>query len=158
EGADNDQEKAPRESAATAMVRLALEKGAQPFHDPDRLAYLTVPSGDHKETWRLRSKSAQQWLARPFYREPQKAPRGQAAADAVAVREGNAGHDGPECPVHVRLAGHGGAIYLDLGDPAWRAVRVDANGWRVVPDAPVKFRRPRGLLPLPEPARGGKVA
>ena len=55
------------------------------------------------------------------------------------------------------MAEHAGATYLDLADPAWRAVEVDARGWRVVENPPVRFRRPKGLLALPEPARGGTL-
>jgi hypothetical protein len=65
--------------------------------------------------------------------------------------------DGSECPVYVRVAGYGNSIYLDLGDPDWQAVRVSANGWGVVADPPVRFRRPKGLLRLPVPIRGGSI-
>jgi hypothetical protein len=59
--------------------------------------------------------------------------------------------------VYVRVAGDGGDIYLDLGDPLWGAVRITATGWKIVADPPVRFRRPKGLLRLPVPVRGGTV-
>ena len=31
------------------------------------------------------------------------------------------------------------------------------NGWRVVDTLPVKFRRAKGMLPLPVPATGGSL-
>ena len=34
------------------------------------------------------------------------------------------------------------------------AVEVDASGWRVVREPPVRFVRPDGMLPLPVPVRG----
>jgi hypothetical protein len=37
--------------------------------------------------------------------------------------------------------------YLDLADAQWRIVQITAEGWRAVTDAPVKFRRARGMLP-----------
>ena len=55
------------------------------------------------------------------------------------------------------MAGLKGRIYLDLADELWRAVEIDAEGWRVVEAPPVRFRRPRYTLPLPEPARGGDI-
>jgi hypothetical protein len=48
-------------------------------------------------------------------------------------------------------------VYLDLGDPTWRAVEVTADGWRVVTDPPVRFRRGRALLALPVPMPGGTL-
>src|SRR5262249_23211533 len=74
------------------------------------------------------------------------------------VLEGMALWDGPEMPVHVRVAGHDGKIYLDLADAGWRAVEVRPDGWDVVTAPPVRFRRPRGMLPLPAPTRGGSLA
>lgn len=33
------------------------------------------------------------------------------------------------------------AIYIDLGDETWRAVRIDAKGWQVTDRPPILFRR-----------------
>jgi hypothetical protein len=155
--AEPAEEKPPRESAATVMVRLVVASGAELFHDADKVPYLTIDAGGRRETYRLRSKAARQWMARLYYLDQKKVPGGQAVADAAAVLEGKSLHEGKELPVYVRLAAHEGAIYLDLGDCDWRAVQVDAKGWRLVPDAPVKFIRPRGLLALPRPVAGGRV-
>jgi hypothetical protein len=46
---------------------------------------------------------------------------------------------------------------LDLADESWRCVEIGANGWQVVGDPPVRFRRSAGTLPLPVPVRGGSV-
>jgi hypothetical protein len=73
------------------------------------------------------------------------------------VLEGRALFDGPNYPVCVRLAEHGGRIYLDLADADWRVVEVDAEGWRIQKESPVRFRRPKGMLPLPAPVPGGSV-
>ena len=42
---------------------------------------------------------------------------------------------------------------------AWPAVCVSAEGWRVVgaADVPIKFVRRKGMLPMPEPTRGGSI-
>ncbi len=39
----------------------------------------------------------------------------------------------------------------------WRAVEIDAEGWRIVNRPVPKFRRSRGSQPLPEPERGGSL-
>ena len=56
---------------------------------------------------------------------------------------------------NVRLAECDGAIWLDLANAYWQAVRITSAGWEVVSDPPAKFLRPRGLLPLPVPTTGG---
>ena len=66
--------------------------------------------------------------------------------------------DGAIHPVHVRVAGDDDAIYVDLVNDDWRVVEVTAAGWRIVSNPPVKFRRARGMLPLPTPTEGGSVS
>ena len=55
--------------------------------------------------------------------------------------------------MHLRTAGHNNAIYIDLGDERWRIVKITSSGWSVISNevAPVRFRRPQGMLPLPVP-------
>ena len=78
--------------------------------------------------------------------------------DALPVLEGRAFFDSPEHEVHTRLAKHEGAIYLDLANPDRSVVRIGSEGWELIQNAPVKFRRPRGLMALPIPAaRGGAI-
>lgn len=45
-------------------------------------------------------------------------------------------------PVHIRVSGDSGAIYIDLGDEQWRAIRITADGWEVLAQHPVRFRLP----------------
>ena len=81
----------------------------------------------------------------------------QVIRAAAELFEARALFDGEECPVHLRVAEHGGRLYLDLCDRAWRAVEIDDEGWRIVDRPPAKFRRTRGAQPLPEPERGGSL-
>lgn len=152
------------DSAATQLVRLAEDK-AELFHDADKNAYISVEVKDHRETYRLKSSPARVWL-RQLYREDSdgKSIGGQALQDALNDLEGTAlfgskdGRHGDEYEVFVRLAGQDGKVYLDLGDEDWRVVEIDAKGWRVRDHSPVKFRRPKGLLPLPAPEEGGNLS
>lgn len=146
------------QSQATTLAALGLGAGAELFHSPEGEGYATIEVEGHRETWPLKVKGFRRWLARLFYEEQHKAPGSQAVQDALAVLAGKAVHDGPECPVYTRLAEHQGAIYLDLGNPQWQAVEITTSGWQLIDTPPVKFRRAKGLLPLPEPVRGGTLA
>ena len=84
-------------------------------------------------------------------------PRKQALSDTIAALEGQARFDSPEKFVFVRIAAHKGKVYLDMGDPDWRAVEVDASGWRIITNSPVTFKRPGSLGVLPEPVPGGSI-
>jgi hypothetical protein len=153
-----DDEKA-RLSQADKLVALAAS--LELFHTPggcDSEGYATFAVGGHKETWPVGSRGLRRYLGKLFFDNFGKVPGSQALQDAQNVIAGKAVHEGPECPVAVRLAEHGGALWLDLADEGWRVVRVGPEGWQVVTDCPVKFVRRRGMLPLPEPARGGSLA
>lgn len=130
---------------------------AELFHTPDGEPFATVTVGDHRETWALRSKGFRRWLARRFYAHTGAVPSVQSLQDAIGVLEGRAIYEGPERPVFVRLARHDEAVYLDLGNDRWEALRITAEGWVVVADPPVKFRRSRGMTALPVPIRGGQL-
>lgn len=140
-----------KESQATKLVDLGQRTPL--FHDPEGNAYATVRIDDHDETWRLRSSPFKSWLARQYYEQQRSIPRSGAIQDALTTLEGLARFDGPELVVHLRHAHVNGGLYIDLGDARWRAIEVDAAGWRIVDEPPVKFRRPRGMMALPEPVR-----
>jgi hypothetical protein len=86
-------------------------------------------------------------------------PNQQSIKSAVDTLAGNAMFGSVVRTTCVRLAGVSGAVYLDLGDEAWRVVRVDSTGWEIIKTSacPVRFTRPSGLLALPAPERGGSV-
>lgn len=71
--------------------------------------------------------------------------------------EAKAHFDAPERTVYIRVGGLDGRLYLDLCEEAWRAVEIDATGWRVIDNPPVRFRRAAGMQPLPAPVPGASI-
>jgi hypothetical protein len=149
--ADNNKPK----SQATLLVDLS-EK-AELFHSPEGDTYATIDIDGHNETWPMKSKWFRRWLIGQFWKKYKKAPGSQATQDALRVLASKAIYDGPEESVRVRLAMYDGAAWLDLADTDWQAVKITRDGWEIVSKSPVKFLRPRGLLQLPRPVRGGSV-
>ena len=128
------------------------------FHDPGGNAFATIPIGDHRETWPLHSKGFRQWMARRYHEKQGKTPNAQALVDATNVLAGKALFDSPEVTVHLRMAEQDGVIYLDLCNERWEVVVVDRDGWRSAQVlVKVKFRRTKGMLPLPIPVAGGDL-
>jgi hypothetical protein len=146
----------PSQSQATRLVALAdvVDLSITPDGEP----FATVEIGNHRETWPLQAKAFRHWLADRYYETTQATPSSQALQDAISALAGKARRAGIKRNIAVRLAeGEDGALYLDLGDAEWRVVRIDAARWQLDPDPPVRFRRPRGMLPLPLPVRGGSL-
>ena len=127
------------------------------FHDQYGNGYAVVSSGTHHEVLSLSAKSFSLWLTERYYSHKQQAPRKQNMSDAIAALEARARFNAPEEVVDVRRVYHKGKLYLDLGDPEWRTVEIDSQGWRTVENSPVHFRRPPGLGILPEPVHGGSI-
>ena len=141
-----------------ASVLVGLASSVELFHTDGHEPLAVIRQSGHREVWSLKDGSFKRWLQRLFYEETGRAASAQGVQDALGVLHGKALFDGPEQRVHVRLAQHDGSVYLDLGDEAWRAVKISAEGWEVVSEPPVWFRRPNGLQALPIPERGGRLA
>ena len=140
-----------------ADILIELAQTAELFHTPDSTGYVDLDINGHRETWPIRNKGFKRWLARRFFEATQGAPSSEALQSALNVIEARAHFDAPERAVHIRVGGLDGRLYLDLGDETWRAVEIDATGWRVIDNPPVRFRRASGMQPLPVPVKGGSV-
>jgi hypothetical protein len=146
-----------RQSESQAQVLLRLAEAATLFHDPTGRTYAAVPINGHVEVHEIRSTGFHRWLKRQFYKEEDRPPPAQSLRDALGILDARATHDGPEEEVFIRVAAQGDRVYIDLGDGTWRVVVVEAAGWRIITDPPVRFRRPAGMRSLPEPTRGGTI-
>ena len=140
-----------------ADVLIGLAQSADLFHSPDTTGYADLDINGHRETWPIRAKGFRRWLARQFYKATGGAPSSQALQSALNLIEARAQFDGPKRQVDIRVGGLDGRLYLDLGDETWRAVEIDATGWRVIDNPPVRFRRTPGMKPLPIPEKGGSI-
>jgi hypothetical protein len=140
-----------------ASQLVALTSDLSFFHTPENEPYITIRLNNHFETWRLRELHFKRWLARCMYSQSGVAPSSQALNDALALLEANALFDGPTEDVFTRLTQLEDKIYLDLCDPLRQVVEITAHGWKIISDSPVKFRRARGMRPLPMPERGGSI-
>jgi hypothetical protein len=155
----NKSEAAPANEPEPSQARQLIElcDDVELFRTPDGEAYAHVLVDQHRETWMLRSKGFSRWLSRQFHMSVGKPPRAQALQEAVGLLEAKAQFESPEIPVWVRVGEHGGMIFLDLCNASWEAVEIGPNGWRVITDPPVRFRRSKGMQPLPRPTEGGSI-
>ncbi len=144
------------------LLQIAKDK-AEFFRSPEGDVFATFPVTGHKETHPLNQRGFTGWLRHEYYKqtlgpdEPGKIPGSQSVHDVVKMLEAQTLLHGPEEPVFVRVGKYEGDVYMDLANDAWEAVKITSNGWEVVSDYPVKFRRAEGMLPLPRPKRGGNL-
>src|SRR5215475_7376962 len=144
-----------RKTLGQLLIDMALCE--ELFHTAAGTAFADILVDGHRETWPIRSKRFRGWLRRRYYQTTGNAASAAEIRSALDLFEARAQFDGPERAVHVRIAEHGGHIYLDLADERWHAVDIGPDGWRVIGCPPVRFRRPAGMLPLPVPQQGGSI-
>jgi len=159
--ADTDSEPAEEEAGgrarnnqATVLVKLAERSGMEFFHDGAGTPYSSLG----RETWAVEKSAFRSCLTGLYFDEHGTVTSDQALRDATRQIAAIATRRGAEREVHVRCAHHDGAVYLDLADQERRVVKIDADGWRLVEDPPVRFERPPAMRSLPVPERGGSMA
>lgn len=146
-----------RESQATLISELAEAAKWELWHTAGGDAYATVPVAGHLENWPVASRGFKGLVGKTFYETTGKAAGNEAVSAAVNLFDARGVHGGPEYLVFVRVAEQGGNVYVDLCDDDWRAVEITPAGWSIVDQPPVRFRRSKGMQPLPPPERGAKV-
>ena len=154
-GSSDPEVEKDNKNQATQIVDLCLEAEMRFWHDPDYVAYVSIPVDRHQENWAVRGTLLIMWAKRQFFYTNGKVPAAQALQDALGILEAIAQFDGDEFQVATRTAAHGGNYYLDLANSEWKVVEITPDGWNVISDPPVKFRRPKGMLPLPTPDKNG---
>ncbi len=148
-----------KRSPNQAELLVRLTKEITLFHGLEDCTktYASISIDNHFETWPLNNQCFYNWLSKQYYKTYKKIPGSQAINDAVKTVQGIAQFDKEAIHVGIRFTFYQESIWLDLCDPEWRIVKISSNDWKIVSakDAPVKFIRRRGMLPLPQPQSGG---
>ena len=149
-------EKTERNSQASFLVELAAER-CELFTDSQGEAYAAFPvahgeAEPHRETHNVRSRGFSRWLRLCFYAERRGSPSSEGMSSALKTIEAKAHYEGARQEVFLRSANLNDRVYVDLCDDHWRAIEIDSDGWRLINDVPVHFRREAGMQPLPAPS------
>jgi len=156
EGADGDSGRDP----SCAAQLIAEGRKALLFHDERGDGFAAFLDNKVRRVMKVRGSDFAGELARRFAQAHgyRKAANGEAIAAARNVLEALARHDGEEHRMNTRFARRDGAVWVDMADARWRAIRVTAEGWEIVETPPLLFRRYPHMGALPEPVRGGDLA
>src|SRR5882724_4263532 len=112
--------------SATGIVKLAKERITL-FHSPGRESFASVWVKSHWETYRVKSPIFEEWLFAMCYHQYRVAPSQKAVSAARSVLAADALFANGEKRLYVRLAYHDGAVYLDLANESWEAVKITAE-------------------------------
>ena len=147
-------------SQATLLVRMVLgNRDIVLFKDEYGAAHVQIPIEDHLEIWPCRSGAFTRWLANAYYKwtNGKTVPGREAMKDAIGLLEGMAINEREEHRLFNRVAQTPDAIWYDLADSKWRAVKITEDGWSVETKVPLLFHRFSHLAPQVPPVSGGDV-
>ena len=151
----------PKERAGPVERLMSLTATAVLSRSTDGRSHARVTAGERRETYALASAAFRDWLIDGYFRTYHEVPSEWSIRRTRGALEALARFEGGTPSIFVRV-GHGNdgdssTCYLDIADSRGQAVRIGPQGWSVVDDCGVHFRRPDGLSPLPIPSRDGSI-
>ena len=144
-----------KKSVASQIVdAIIMNDNVELWHSDEGIGYVSMHYLNGRYVNRaLKDKGTKQLISGIYHAKTDKVANSSALSDAITVLEGYA-MNGKMYPTFIRVAHSDNAIYIDLGDKTYDAIKITSSGWEVTKDIPVKFRRPKGIRPLPFPEKG----
>ncbi len=149
-------EKPAKRAIPDQLIDIGQEPNITYFATSDGIIYADIQEGEIRSTLAIREKSFKQYLRSTQFDRTGRSPGSDAVQQAIDTLEAIATRTAEKRDVSVRLTSHENKIFIDLADESWQAIEVDAQGWRLTHDAPVRFIR-GACAALPMPIAGGDV-
>ncbi|OGZ65191.1 MAG: hypothetical protein A3C50_02980 [Candidatus Staskawiczbacteria bacterium RIFCSPHIGHO2_02_FULL_43_16] len=127
------------------------------FHNELKEPFIRVPIKNHEEIWSCRSKMFKRWLAKVYWEEHRKAINSENLHSTINMMESQACFSGNQYTLHNRSAWYENAIWYDLSDSEWQAVKITTEGWEVIKNTPILFKRYSHQQAQVEPVQGGDI-
>jgi len=140
------------ETQKNGLVSMALEK-IELFHDQSNEAFAKIKTSNGNQIERVNSKSFKEWLGHTYYNQNGKVANSESIKSAINTLSGEARYNGKEYELHNRVAKYKGAIWYDLCDERWRAIKITSKGYKIVKNPPILFRRYSHQSPQVDPVK-----
>jgi hypothetical protein len=123
--------------------------------------YATIKDDEGKRNYAIRSKEFAEKIRNIYWLENGTGISRYVMTHALDNISGHAkfAKESKKYEVFTRVAEQNGSYYLDLANGKGQVVQFTKDGWNVLDDSPVKFRRPLGLgeLPVPKAPENGQT-
>ncbi|TCQ78686.1 hypothetical protein EDF68_10687 [Ochrobactrum sp. BH3] len=127
------------------------------FHTPEGVGFVAFTNQQGGIVRHpIRSEAVKNWVRLCFHRATGKTLGRDALTEVLDLMDAKAHYEGALSKVNVRIAGNEEEIYYDSGEADGTIVRISAEGWQLVNNAPIHFQRPAGFVVqvLPDETRG----
>lgn len=131
-----------KESQADQLIKIILKKeGLELFKDERDSSFISLYINGHRETWKCNSQTIKDLLSFEFFSQKGKAVGSDVIKNVVSVLEGKAKFIGGKKRLDNRTSFKDDILWYDLTNKDWQAVKVTADGWNIVNEPPIIFKR-----------------
>ena len=148
-----------RKTQADHIIDLIESMGDEVtlFHDDTNDPCIRLKVQDHYEIWKCKSGQFKRWISQLYWSRLNKVPNLDAIRTALNIIEAKACFEGPEYELANRLLSKDGSIWYDMSDSKWRVVEINKQGWKIVENPPILFKRYSHQKPQVDPIKDGNV-
>ncbi len=143
--------KSDKKGSSQSEKLTEIARGYKLFHDDTKEGFAFIDN----DAVKVRGSMFKQFLAKKLWELENKSPNSDALNQALNVVEAMAIYDGECIKLSNRVAEHNGCFYYDLADG--RAVRITKDGWDVIDNFPILFKRYSHQQRQVEPKKGGNT-
>ena len=135
-----------KKSEQSELLHL-IPSNVKYFYDQYNDACALIELEDHNETWPISSQTFKRYLIK-WLVEAEKIPSSETVATLKNLSEAHALQSNICYPLYNRVAEQSGAVYIDMADKEWHAIRISKDGAQVINKVPPIFRRYSHQLPI----------
>jgi hypothetical protein len=147
----------PRSKTAK-LLELVEREGPTLFRTETREPFARVKVEAHFENLPIHGGEFSSWLKRLSWQATKEAVDSRTLDAVRGSLEAKAQFEGKEYLLYNRVAWHNGAIWYDLADQYWQAIKITPDGWELDPCPPILFRRYAHQRPQVVPDRAGTLS
>jgi hypothetical protein len=147
-----------KRNMADRALKYIEEKKAEVFHDQHSDAFIAYLNKENRlEVWPIRSEAAKEYISMVFFEVEEKGLTSEAIATVRLTLSARARFQGQRQTLNLRVARTDDARWYDLGSGDFRAIRITTEGWEIIHQPPILFRRYLHQVSQVEPRQGGSI-
>ncbi len=144
------------------LVSFGMNNITSFFKDQIGTQFVRFPVNNHLEHWPSASKQFRVWLQGLYFKAENKSAYSEAMQQTIITLETIAEHDDTiennTITLHNRICEYDNAIWYDLSNEQWQAVKITKDGWDIIDKPPPLFRRRPHQKPQVHPKPNGDLS
>lgn len=138
------------------IVHIALKTdGHEIFSDQHKNAWVRIFCKGHYEIMPCNSTQFIEYLSHEYYRRFNESVSASVIRDAIVTISGKAQYESKMHDLSVRSTYDNGILWYDLVNSDWQVVKITKEGWKVVDEYPILFKRHAHQKEQVKPIKGG---